>query len=143
MKRADVYRLLTVLIANIMFSAIFMAGCGDDEDDNANLYEELVGNYELIRAEITYEDGSESVVKPPEVTGRMTISSDRKITQEYELYNTPVNATGTFEIHQDKEIIEINQGDLIVSLTYTWDGSVLTTTVDIGTYIEKDFWRKL
>jgi hypothetical protein len=122
-----------------------MAGCGEDEADVDTLYEELVGTYELFRAELTFSDGSEIVLEPPDITGSMTISSDRRLTQKVKVYDTLVDVGGPFEIFPDEGVIEIDNEtvDLISRATYTWDGSVFTTTLDVGTFIETDFWRKL
>jgi hypothetical protein len=122
-----------------------MAGCGEDEADVDTLYEELVGTYELFRAELTFSDGSEIVLEPPDINGRMALSSARKMTQELEVYGNSIVLKGTFEIFPDEGVIEIDNEtvDLISRATYTWDGSVFTTTLDVGTFIETDFWRKL
>ena len=52
-----------------------MTGCGGDEDDIDRLYDELVGDYELMRSMVEYPDGKEPLeLKPPDVTGIMTIT---------------------------------------------------------------------
>ena len=87
--------ILTFLIVNIVMLTDFMTSCSGDEaveeDDTASLsgeiigggekadidrlYEELVGEYERIRAIIKYADGGETLeFKPPEATRVMTIT---------------------------------------------------------------------
>lgn len=141
----------------------FMTGCGGDEaleeDDTAGLsgemtggdkadtdrlYEELVGEYELIRAIVKYADGGETLeLKPPEVTGIMTITLNRGLKQEVEVRSRQVIAEGGFEIFQDEGIIEVRQGVVTVPIIYIWDWSILTTVLDFGVYFQTDYWRKL
>ena len=145
MKNAFIHDLLIFQIFIVVMFNCFMTGCGGDEDDVDTLYRELVGTYELFRAELTFSDGSEIVLEPPDITGRMTISSNRRLTQEIEVDGNSVVVKGSFEILLDEGVIEITNEtvDLISKPTYTWDGSIFTTTLDAGTFIEKDFWRKL
>ncbi len=145
MRNACIRGLLIFQLVFIVTLNFFMAGCGEDEDDVDTLYEELVGTYELFRAELTFSDGSEIVLEPPDINGRMALSSARKMTQELEVYGNSIVLKGTFEIFPDEGVIEIDNEtvDLISRATYTWDGSVFTTTLDVGTFIETDFWRKL
>ena len=82
MRNACIRGLLIFQLVFIVTLNFFMAGCGEDEDDVDTLYEELVGTYELFRAELTFSDGSEIVLEPPDITGSMTISSDRRLTQK-------------------------------------------------------------
>lgn len=43
-----------------------MTGCGGDEDNIDRLYNELVGDYELMRSIVEYPDGRVSLeLKPP------------------------------------------------------------------------------
>ena len=142
MRGLFIFQIVFVVTLNL-----FMVGCGGDEaeDDVDTLYEELVGTYELFRAELTFPDGNEVVLEPPDIAGSMTISSDRKITQNIKVYSNTIVAKGTFELFPDENVIEINNEivDFTSRATYTWDGNVLTTTIDLGTVIETDFWRKL
>ena len=143
--------ILTIAIA-LLLSA-FMTGCGADEDDVDTLYEgeddvkslykELVGTYELFRAEVTYVDQPKKVFEPPQVVGTMTISSDRIVTQKFEILGVPIFATGSFEILPDEGIMFLKTGDVTVRTTYAWDEKVLITTADFESFVEKDFWRKL
>ena len=130
-----------ILIALIL--SFFMIGCGADEDEVDNLYNDWVGTYDFFKAEVTYVNQPKLVLEPPQVVGTMTISSDQKITQNIFVSGVSVSVSGTFEIRPDEKLLLIDndQSDLISKLTYTWDGEILTT-VDVGTYIEKDFWRK-
>ena len=126
----------------------FIVGCGgddDDDDDTDTLYEELIGTYELFRGELAFLDGSVVALEPPDIAGSMTVSSDRKITQEVEAYGNPLTIKGAFELFPDEGVIEIDtEAVTIVSKpTYTWDGSVFTLTINVGTFIQKSFWRKL
>jgi hypothetical protein len=150
------YMLITIMLSGLII------GCGGDDDDNINvkndvdklyvddeddldkLYKELVGTYDLYRAEITYVDQPKRVFEPPEISGTMTISSKQKITQNLEVLGVSISLKGTFEILSDEKTMVIdNEGiDLISKPTYTWDGKNFTTTLDVGTYVEKDFWRK-
>ena len=145
MRNACIHGLLIFQLVFIVTLNFFMAGCGEDEDDVDTLYEELVGTYELFRAELTFSDGSEIVLEPPNITGSMTISSDRRLTQKVKVYDTLVDVGGPFEIFPDEGFIEIDNEtiDFVSKPAYTWDGSVFTTTLDTGTIIETDFWRKL
>ncbi len=116
----------------------------DEQNDLESLYDELVGTYDLFRAEITYDGKPKEVLEPPTASGTMRITSNQKITQDLEVYGVSVTLTGTFEIRPDERIMLIdNDGsDLISEATYTWNGKILTTTLDAGPFIEKDFWRK-
>ena len=146
MKNAFVHGLLIFQIVLIVTFNFFLMGCGGDEaeDDLDTLYEELIGTYELFRAELTYPDGGDLVLEPPDISGRMTISSNRKMTQNVNVFGMTVVAQGPFELFPDEGVIEINNEtvDFISRVSYTWDGSVLKTTIDTGAFIETDFWRK-
>ncbi len=135
---------ILILVMTMMLNS-FMTGCGEDEDDVDRIYRELTGTYNLYKAEITYVGQPKLTLEPPDVVGSMTISSDQKITQKLEVLGVPVSVTGTFEIRPDEGVMLIDNetSDIISKPTYTWDGGVLTTTLDVGTFIEKDFWRKL
>ena len=135
---------ILTLVMTITLSS-FMTGCGEDENDVDRIYRELTGTYNLYKAEITYFGQPKLTFEPPDVVGSMTISSDQKITQKLQVLGVPISVTGTFEIRPDEEIMLIDNetSDIISKPTYTWDGSVLITTLDTGTFIEKDFWRKL
>ena len=140
-----------LIIAIALLLSAFMIGCGADEDegddilyeseaevsvpyeeedDVESLYKELTGTYELLKSEVTYVDQPKEVLEPPQVTGNMTISSDRKITQKYQVLGISVFAKGTFEILPDEGIMLIDNElvDLTSKATYTWDGKILTTT---------------
>ena len=163
MKSTIIHGFLVFLIANIVMLTGFMTGCGGDEvleeddtsslsgemtggdkDDTDRLYEELVGEYELIRSIVKYADGGETLeLKPPEATGIMTITLNRRIKQEVEVQGRQAIAEGTFEIFPDEGIIEVRHGVVTVPIIYTWDGSILTTALDFGLYFETDYWRKL
>ena len=162
MKSAIIHGIFAFLIVNIVMLTGFMTGCdgdaaleedslslsgeitGGDKADTDRLYEELVGEYELIRAIVKYADGGETLeLKPPEVTGIMTITLNRRLKQEVEAQGRQVIAEGSFEIFPDAGIIEVRQGVVTVPLIYTWDGSILTTALDFGLYFETDYWRKL
>ena len=148
MKSAIIHGTLAFLIVNIVMLTCVMTGCSRDEvveeDITDRLYEELVGEYELMRSIVKYADGGETLeLKPPEVTGFMTITLNRRIKQEVEVQGNRVIAEGTFEIFQDEGIIEVRQGVVTIPLIYTWDGSILTTALDFGAYFETDYWRKL
>ena len=125
----------------------FLTGCsGNDDDDEMDaLYEELVGMYELFRGELTFLDGSAVVLEPPDIAGSMTVSSDRKITQEVEAYGNSLTIKGAFELFPDEGVMEIDSESVTIlsKPTYTWDGSVFTITTNVGTFIQKGFWRKL
>ena len=139
----------------LLILSIFLTGCGREEsiidilnpaeDSVERLYNDLVGTYDLFKAEVTYVNQPKLVLEPPQISGTMTISSDQKIAQEINVPGVSVSVTGTFEILVEEKLLLIDndQVDLISKILYTWDGEVLTTTIDVGTYIEKDFWRKL
>ena len=116
----------------------------DDQNDLESLYKELVGEYDLFKAEITHDGKPKEILEPPTVSGTMTITSNQKITQDLEVDRVSVTLTGTFEILPDERVVLIdNEGSAIISkATYTWNGKIFTTTLDAGTFIEKDFWRK-
>ena len=150
-------------LALLLILSVFLTGCGADEntvdslttaEDNAednvednveSLYKELVGTYDLFKGEVTYVDQPKLVLVPPQVSGTMTISSDQKISQKIKVSGVSVFLSGTLEILVDEKLLLVDndQTDVISKLTYTWDGEILTTVIDVGTYIEKDFWRKL
>ena len=136
--------LILTLVITVMLSS-FITGCGEDEDDESDLYKELIGTYNLYKAEITYVGQPKLVLEPPDVVGSMTISSDQRITQKLQVLGVSISVSGTLEIRPDERIMLIDNEsvDIISKATYTWDGEVLTTTLDAGPYIEKDFWRKL
>ena len=143
MKKAHFFSIFIVII----FGGL-IAGCsefnlgGNDTDD---LYKELVGTYTLFKAEVTFTGKSTQLLVPPDISGTMTISSDQKITQTLSVLGTIVSVKGSFEILLDEKVMTIDNetSDLISKAIYTWDGSVFTTTLDTGAFIEKDFWRKL
>ena len=144
--------LILTIVITLLLSA-FMTGCGEDEDDVdslykdednvESLYKELVGTYDLFKSEVTYVDQPKLVLEPPKIAGTMTISSDQVLTQRFEILGVSVFAKGTFEILPDKGVILLKNGNTTSRATYTWDGEILTTTLSTGTYVEKDFWRKL
>ncbi len=123
-----------------------MTGCGEDEGKAGveSLYKELVGTYDLLKSEVS-EDGAKLEVEPPKVSGTMTISSDQKIILKLQLFEVSDFGTGSFEIFPDEGIvlIDFETEDMIARFTYTWDGEILTMAVDTGTYVGKQFWRKL
>ena len=143
--------ILTIAIALLL--STFMTGCGTDaedvnslhegEDNVESLYKELVGTYDLFKAEITYVGQPKLILEPPKVVGSMAISSNQKITQKLQVLGTAVFITNTFEILPDEGVMLLKNEDVTAKATYTWDGEILTTTVDTGLYVEKDFWRKL
>lgn len=136
---------LTVILSSLII------GCGGDDDIELEtqseldlLYEELVGTYDLFRAEVTFVGQEKQVLEPPTATGTMTISSDKRIVQNLVVNGIAISVSGTFEIRPDEGIMLIDnaESDLISKPTYTWDGEILTTELDAGTFVEKDFWRK-
>lgn len=117
---------------------------GGDENDIDRLYEELVGEYELIRAIVKYAESGEIIdLKPPDISGSMTITLNRTIRQEVEALGNEVIAEGTFELFPADGTMEVRQGAVIIPIIYTWDGSIFTTALDFGIYFETDYWRKL
>ena len=115
-----------------------------NEADIKSLYKELVGTYELFKSEVTYvDDQSELVLEPPEFAGTMTISSDQRITQKFGGEIGFGSRTGTFEILTDEGILLIKDDDVTIRATYTWDGTILTITINAPEHVEKIFWRKL
>ena len=141
--RKTISLIVTIVMAVLWIG--FTTGCGEDEDDVDRLYRELTGTYNLFKAELTYADGPKLTLEPPEISGSMTISSDQKVTQNLEVLGIFVSVSGTFEIGLDEGVMLIDNdaSDIISKVTYTWDGEILTTTLDAGGFIEKDFWRKL
>lgn len=141
-----------ILIHFPVLLAVSLTACGSDdrvvsaEDELEKLYRELTGTYDLFRVEVTPAGEAEALVlEPPEVKGTMTIHSDQRLSQSVELEGiTSATLRGTFEIRLDEEIMLVDNEDvdLISKISYTWDGTVLTTTLDAGTFVEKDFWRK-
>ncbi|MCY4402512.1 MAG: hypothetical protein OXD54_08050 [Candidatus Poribacteria bacterium] len=139
----------SIVFAVILSSLII--GCGGDDDNELEtkseldiLYEELVGTYDLFRAEVTFVGQEKQVLEPPTATGTMTISSDQRLVQNLVVNDIAISVSGTFEIRPDEGIMLIDneESDLISKPTYTWDGEILTTLLDAGTFVEKDFWRK-
>ena len=150
MKNRFMHNSLIFYIVFLGTLSCFIAGCAGEDDDDGNndvdtLYEELVGTYELFRGELAFLDGSAAVLEPPDIAGSMTVSSDRRITQEVEAYGNSLTIKGVFELFPDEGIIEIDSESVTIlsKPTYTWDGSVFTITVNVGTFIQKSFWRKL
>lgn len=157
---------LNLTIAITLLLSAFMAGCGEDEADIdtpdedkvdvdtpdedkvdvESLYKELVGTYDLLMTEVT-TDGAKIVAEPPKVAGTMAISSDNKVTMKLQVFDSSEFITGSFEILPDEGVmlIDFETGDLNpkASYTYTWDGKILTTTVDAETYVGTHFWRKV
>ncbi len=149
--------ILTIIITLLL--SVFMTGCGEDKADVDTLYEgkadveslykELVGTYELFKSEVS-EDGAKLVVEPPKVAGTMTISADQKIIQKLQVLEVSGLSTGSFEIFPnegvmliDFETADFETVDIISRATYTWDGEILTMTVDAGTQVGTHFWRKV
>ena len=140
-----IHSLRFCLFLFIVFSG-WLTSCGVDLDDERDsLYDELVGTYNLFKAELTYPNQPLLVLTPPQISGTMTISSNQRLTQTISMFGTVVSASGTFEIREDENllIIDNDTSDLISKSIYTWNGSVLTTTLDVGAFVERDFWRKL
>lgn len=136
----------TVNILDLVLVAQYLGESIDPEDetDVESLYKELVGTYELFKSEVTYvDDQSELVLEPPKFAGTMTISSDQRITQKFGGQIGFGSRTGTFEILTDEGVLLIKDGDVTVRSTYTWDGTVLTITINAPDHVEKIFWRKL
>ena len=148
---------LILTIATALLLSGFMTGCGGDEADvdtlyedeadvnlnkEADLHKELVGTYNLLKAEFS-EEGAKLVLEPPKVAGTMTISSDQRIIQKLEGELGHDFLTGTFEILTDEEVMVIKDGDVTFRLTYTWDGTILTITESAPDLVGKLFWRKL
>lgn len=147
--------ILTIAIALLLNA--FMVGCGEDEvdidtldeTDVESLYKELVGTYDLFKSEAS-EDGVKLVVEPPKIAGTMTLSSDQKIIQKLQVLEVSGFSTGSFEIFPNEEVMLIDfetadfeTVDIISRATYTWDGEILTMTVDAGTQVGTQFWRKV
>lgn len=124
-----------------------IVGCGKKEavGDGQTELSKLVGDYELFRSEITFVGQPKMDLLPPDTTGEMTISSNRKIVQSMVVKGTRVNVSGTFTLNLDDRMIMIDndQTDIISKLKYEWDGNMLVTSIDVGTYFEKDFWKKM
>ena len=136
----------TVNILDLVLVAQHLGESSDPEDaaDVESVYKELVGTYELFKSEVTYvDDQSELVLEPPKFAGTMTISSDQRITQKFGGEIGFGSRTGTFEILTDEGVLLIKDGDVTVRATYTWDGTVLTITINAPDHVEKIFWRKL
>ena len=88
---------------------------GGDENGIDRLYEELVGEYELIRAKVKYAESGEIIdLKPPDVSGSMTITLNRTIRQEVEVLGNEVIAGGTFELFPADGTMEVRQGAVII-----------------------------
>ena len=148
MKNSSTFNSLIFSVVLLGTLSCCLVGCGGDDDDDTDtdtLYEELVGTYELFRGELTFLDGSAVVLEPPDIAGSMTVSSERKITQQVEAYGNSLTIKGAFELFPDEGVIEIDSESVAIlsKPTYTWDGSVFTITTNVGTFIQKSFWRKL
>ena len=141
-KHSLLFNIGVALICNLL-----IIGCGADDagDELEDLYDELVGTYDLFKAEVTYVGQTTQVLVPPTISGSMTISSDQRLTQTIALFGVTISISGTFEIRPDEGVMVIDNDttDLISKATYTWNGSVLTTYLDTGAFVEKDYWRKL
>ena len=121
----------------------------NDENDDAvsktdRLYKELTGIYKLVKSELTFTGQTKQVFEPPDVTGTMTITSNKRITQKLTVFNQTVEIKGTYEILPDEGVMLVNNdpGDVTSRITYTWDGEILTTTLSLQNLTEKDFWRQ-
>lgn len=140
-----------IKILSVLTIITLIAGCGADDDNELTeeekleqLYSELVGTYSLIKSEVTFTNQPTQTFVPPEAEGTMTITSDQRITQEFEVFGIRISLKGSFEINIEESILIIDNDDLDLDSIpiYTWDGETLTTTLDAGTFVEKDFWRK-
>ena len=124
----------------------FIAGCGGDEevDELEKLYSDLVGTYELFKAEVTFVGEPKQIFEPPDIEGTMTITSDQRIIQEVKISDISLSISGSFEIilEESKMIIDNDNIAFDSEATYTWDGVNLITTLDVGTFIETDYWRQ-
>ncbi len=144
---------LILTIAITLLLSAFMVGCGEDEadvdtldeTDVQSLYKELVGTYDLFKLEGS-ADGVKLVLEPPSIAGTMTISSDQKITRKFKVLESSNFIRVSFEILLDEGVMSIMSIDFeteeVIS-KYTWDGEILTMTVDDGTTVGTQFWRKL
>ena len=123
----------------------FIASCGGDDevDELDELYSELVGTYDLFRAEVTFVNEPSQIFEPPDAEGTITITSDRRIIQDIVFFGESVSIKSSFEINLDESKLIINTDgiDLVSESIFTWNGDILITT-DIGIFTEKDFWRK-
>ena len=151
-KRNSIFSIgIVLLVSGLLIS------CGQDTDGTEKLniistesatdklYKELVGSYNLFKAELTYTDQPTRVLVPPDISGQMTITSDQKMIQTVVVFGTGLSVSGTFEIRPDEKtlLIDNDNSDIISKTAYTWNGAVLTTTLDTGAFVEKDYWRKL
>lgn len=141
---------LILTIAITLLLSAFMVGCGEDEadvdtldeTDVQSLYKELVGTYDLFKLEGS-GDGVKLVLEPPSIAGTMTISSDQKITRKFKVLESSDFIRGSFEILLDEGVMSIDFETEEVISKYTWDDEILTMTVDDGTSVGTQFWRKL
>ncbi|RKU38998.1 hypothetical protein C6496_03665 [Candidatus Poribacteria bacterium] len=150
--------LIFIIIITLLLNA-FMVGCGEDETDVDTLYEgeadveslykELVGTYDLFKSEGS-EEGVKLVVEPPKIAGTMTLSADQKIIQKLQVLEVSGFSTGSFEIFPNEEVMLIDfetadfeTVDIISRATYTWDGEILTMTINDGTQVVTHFWHKV
>ena len=67
--------LIFIIVFVITLSGLVI-GCGGDDNELDLLYKELVGTYDLFRAEVTYVGQPKQVLESPAVSGAMTISSN-------------------------------------------------------------------
>jgi len=153
-------KIVGLVLVVVMLTCV-MTSCGNDEvmeedvtdrllekmggeNDIDRLYEELVGEYELNRAIVKYVESGEIIdLKPPDISGSMTVALNRTVRQEVEVLGNEVIAEGTFELFPADGTMEVRQGAVIIPIIYTWDGSIFTTALDFGIYFETDYWRKL
>lgn len=134
-------------VALALLMLLAASGCGKSENSRSETSElkRLSGTYELVRSEVTFVGQPMMELLPPETTGEMTISAERIITQDMTVKGIEVSIKGSFELNLDDQMMMVDNDhmDLISKVKYMWEGGLLVTSVNTGTYFEKDFWRKL
>lgn len=125
-----------------------IGGTSIDPDSPAGqLLAELVGEYELVKAEITLPNQPKQTFQPPILECNMTISANGRIVQNWTIQDINVRLAGTItDIKVDEGIMTVNYDGHAIDfkLHFTWDGELFITTLNLlGGFEEIDTWRKL
>ncbi len=118
----------------------------DPDSPAGQLLAELVGEYEFVKAEVTFPDGDEITLRPPTIEGSMTISAKGRIVQKLTIQDIDITLSGTItdiKVDEGVMIIDNDGHDVDSNLNFTWDGELFITDLELGGFEEIHTWRRL
>lgn len=103
------------------------------------------GSYTLQSFHVLFDTGQELTSENADsFSGTMTIGLDGYCVQDIEVNGEPIIVSGTFII-MDEETVLITSETTSYTAEYTYNGTILTTTVSsgaVGPFTETDVWEK-